>query len=355
MVERGGPSQVGSRPPSDPRAQTHPLERARAATTQSPISLTPVYDNGVNTPVNSKAASASVTTGTSQESISTLPQPSFSSTFAQDPRRAPPPQAHVMYQRSLQTYSSAPNLSRNQQQHPRTSVSTPSFSAIPSYPDKRSNTARKESVDSAGSDVTAFDTDDDTTPEQELDKRLKPSMLSPVVESPVRQRAAFDEPASPIKDLRYPRIPRPAAIARQAERAPKPRAALQINSTGPQPQPPQIAMTRDQLILEERSFLQSQSTSRASPEPNPSLLAKRRGDRTAGEMLQGGLKLSSDSANRAAPTSKNWRVLHSEEQPLQSPRKPKLLLDTRSTSASKRNSVGLTPTRRGGDLFLTVD
>jgi hypothetical protein len=185
-------------------------------------------------------------------------------------------------------------------------------------------------------------------------------MLSPVVESPVRHRAAVDEPASPIKDLRYPRIPRPAAIAKQAERAPKPRAALQVNTTGPQPQPPQIAMTRDQLVLEERSFLQSQSTSRSSPEPNPSLLAKRRGDRAAGEMLQGGLKLSSDAANRVAPASKSWRVLHSEEQPLQSPRKPKLVLDTKATSVknesvSNRNSVGLTPTIRGGDLFLTVD
>jgi hypothetical protein len=77
-------------------------------------------------------------------------------------------------------------------------------------------------------------------------------------------------------------------------------------------------------------------------------------------MLQGGLKLSSDSANKAAPISKNWRVLHSEEQPSRSPMKPKLVLDTRGTSVenenvSKRNSVGLTPTRRGGDLFLTVD
>jgi hypothetical protein len=346
MAERVGPSQVDSRPPSDPRAQTYELEGATAPATQSHIPLTPVYDNGVNTPVFDKAASANVITGPSQAFISSL-------------RRASPPQAHVTHQRSLQTYSSAPNLPRNQQQHPRTSASTPSF-ATTSYTDKRSNTARKESIDSAGSDVTAFETDDETTPEQEPDKRLKPPMLSPVVESPVRHRAALDEPVSPIKDLRYPRIPRPAAITRQAERAPKPRAALQINTTGPLPQAPQIAMTRDQLVFEERSFLQSQSTSQASPEPNPSLLAKRRGDRAAGEMLQGGLKLSSDSANRAAPISKNWRVLHSEEQPLRSPRKPKLVLDTRSPSVenenvSKRNSVGLTPTRRGEDLFLTVD
>jgi hypothetical protein len=353
MAERVGPSHVDSRLPNDPRTQTYELEGTPAAATQSHIPLTPVYDNGVNTPVYDKAASASVITGPSQAFISSL-------------RRASPPQAHVTHQRSLQTYSSAPNLpqtQQQQQQHPRTSASTPSFSATTSYTDKRSNTARKESIDSAGSDVTAFETDDDTTtPEQDLDKRLKPSMLSPVVESPVRHRAALEEPASPIKDLRYPRVPRPAAITKQAERAPKPRAALQINTTGPQPQRPQTAMTRDQLVLEERSFLQSQSTSQASPEPNPSLLAKRRGDRAAGEMLQRGLKLSSDSANRAAPISKNWRVLRSEEQPLQSPRKPKLVLDTRGTSVenenenvSKRNSVGLTPTRRGGDLFLTVD
>jgi hypothetical protein len=358
MAESVGPLQVASRLPSDPRVQTYELEGTTpAATTQSPISLTPVYDNGVNTPVNYKAASASVITGPSQASIFALPEPSSSLTFAQDPRRASP------HQRSLQTYSSAPNLTRNQQnqpQYPRTSASTPSFSATTTYTDKRSNTVRIGSVDSAGSGVTAFETDDDTTPEQELDKRLKPSMLSPVVESPVRHRAAVDEPTSPIKDLRYPRVPRPAAIAKQAERAPKPRAALQTNTTGPLPQPPQIAMTRDQLVLEERSFLQSQSTSRSSPEPNPSLLAKRRGDRAAGEMLQGGLKLSSDAANRAALTNKSWRVLNSEGQPLQSPRKPKLVLDTGGTSVknesvSNRNSVGLTPTIRGGDLFLTVD
>jgi hypothetical protein len=365
MTERVGSSQVGSHLPNEPRAQTYPLEGATAIATQPPIPLTPVYDNGVDTPVNNKAAFAGVITGPSQAFISTLPQPS-SLPFAQDPRRTSPGQGDVMHQRSLQTYSSAPNLTRNQpqqqqrqQQYPRTSASTPSFSATTTYTAKRPNTVRQGSVDSAGSDVTGFETDDDTTPEHELDKRLKPSMLSPVVESPVRHRAATDEPASPIRDLRYPRIPRPAAVAKQAERAPKPRAALQVNTTGPQPQRPQVAMTRDQLVLEERSFLQSQSTSRASPEPNPSLLAKRRGDRAAGELLQGGLKLSSDWANRPAPISKNWRVLHSEEQPLQSPRKPKLVVDTRETSVGsgsgwKRNSVGLTPTRRGGDLFLTV-
>src|SRR5205085_12050161 len=127
MAELVGPSQVGSRLPSDPHARMYTLEGATAAATQSHIPLTPVYDNGVNTRVNDKAASASVITGPSQAFISTLRQPS-SSTFAQDPLRASPPQVHVMPQRPLQTYSSAPNLPRNPQQYPRISASTPSFS-----------------------------------------------------------------------------------------------------------------------------------------------------------------------------------------------------------------------------------
>jgi hypothetical protein len=358
MAQRVIPLQIGSRPPIDPRAQMYALERATVAATKSPITLTPVYDNGVNTPIYDKLTST--IPGSSQAVASIIPQPYYSSSFAQDSRRAPPPQANVIHHRSLHTYSSAPNLPRNQQQqHPRSSASTPSLSATTSYTDKRSTTARKGSIDSAGSDVTTFDTDEDTTPEQELDGRLKPSTLSPVMESPARPPGTFDQPGSPIKDLQYPRVPRPAAIARQAERAPRPRAALKINTTGPQPQQPRMAMTRDQLVYDERSFLQSQSSSRASPEPTPMLLAKRTGDKPADQMLQGGLKLSSDSANRTAPKNRKWETLNPEEQPLQSPRRPKLVLDTRSPGvengrASKRNSVGLTPTRRGGDLFLTV-
>jgi hypothetical protein len=360
MAQRAIPLQIGSRPPIDPRAQMYALERATVAAIKSPITLTPVYDNGVNTPVYDKLTSASTIPGSGQAFTSILPQPYYSSSFAQDPRRTPPPQANVIHPRSLQKYSSAPNLPRNQQQqHPRSSASTPSLSATTSYTDKRSTAARKGSIDSAGSDVTTFDTDEDTTPEQEFDKRLKPSTLSPVMESPARPPATFGQQGSPIKDLQYPRVPRPAAIARQAERAPRPRAALQINTTGPQPQPPRMAITRDQLVHDERSFLQSQTSTRASPEPTSSLLTKSRGDKAGDQMLQGVLKLSSDSANRAAPKNRKWEAWDPEEQPLQSPRRPKLVLDTQSPSvengrASKRTSVGLTPTRRGGDLFLTV-
>jgi hypothetical protein len=118
-------------------------------------------------------------------------------------------------------------------------------------------------------------------------------------------------------------------------------------------------MTRDQLVRDERSFLQSQSTSPASPEPSVSLLAKRRGDKAADEMLQGGLKLSADSVNRTAPQYKKVPVTHPEDQLLLPPRKPNLMLDTRGPGveherASKRNSMDITPTIRGGDMFLTV-
>ena len=213
-------------------------------------------------------------------------------------------------------------------------------------------------MDSAGSDITNFDTDDDTTPEQEPDKRLKPSALSPVIESPARPPATFGYPGSPVRDLQYPRVPRPAAIARQAEKIPRPRAALQINTAGTRSQLPRIAVTRDQLVRNERSFLESQSSSQDSLEPSPSLLAKRREDKAAGQMMQGGLKLSSDAANRTAPNTRTWPVMNPEEQPLQSPRKPKLFLDTRgsgteSETSLKKNSI-LIPARRGGDLFLTV-
>lgn len=360
MAQRVVPPAVGSGPTIDPHAQMYALERATAAAAKSPITLTPIYDNGVNTPVYHQAMTNSIVPGSSEAINSTVPQPYSSSSFAQAPWRAPLPHANVVHQKSLQTYSSAPDLPRIQQQYPRSSASTPSLSATTGYTDKRSTTARKGSIDSAGSDVTTFETDEDTTPEQELDKRLKTSTLSPVMESPARQPATFSQPDSPIKGLQYPRVPRPAAVTRQAERPPRPRAALQINTAGPLPPLPRMAVTRDQLVHDERSFLQSQSTSRASPEPSVSLLAKRRGDKAADEMLQSGLKLSSDSANTMSRSHQKWQVTHPEDQLLQSPRKPKLMLDTRSPDvenerASKRTSIGLTPTRRGADLFLTVN
>lgn len=359
MVQRVVPPSIGSGPTLDPRIQMYAPERATAAVTKSPITLTPVYDNGVSTPVYEKAKSNSTVPSSSEAFISSVPQPYSSSLSDEAPWRAPSLQSNAVHHKPLQTYSSAPNLPRVQQPYPRSSASTPSLSATTNYTDKRSTTASKGSIGSAGSDVTTFETDEDTTPEQELDKRLKPSILSPVIESPARQPADFSQQGSPIKGLQYPRVPRPAAVTRQAERPPRPRAASQINAAGPLPQPLRMAMTRDQLVHDERSFLQSQSTSRASPEPSVSLLAKRRGDKAADEMLQGGLKLSSNSANRTAPNNRNLQVTHPDDQLLLSPRKPKLMLDTRGSGveherASKRTSIGLTPTRRGGDLFLTV-
>lgn len=313
---------------ADPRAQMYAIERAQAQAKRSQIPLTPVYDNGNPTPVYGRGAFGGAIPGSSDAAIPMVPPVYRPSTFASAYTQPQQPDYYnTMYQQYGQNPFTIPTLTQEPQNSHNTAYRQLTTAPINHRTSASSN--RRNPRDSASSDVTNFETDEDTTPEQELDKRLKPSLLSPVMESP---RRFPPQETSPIKDLQYPRVPRPAAVSRQAEKPSRPRAALQVDTTGP---PPRMELpSRDQLVRNERSFLQSESTS-----SGPSVLATWR--------RAPGLTLNSDAGNRA-PGPTRW--------PEQQKQKPKLLLDTSGSGVENgdRDTVGLTPTRRGRDLYLTV-
>ncbi len=399
MTQRMVPSRNDKRLSTDPRAQMYRLERAQVAASKGQIPLTPVYDNGNPTPVDhNKGAFDGVIPGSSDAVISVIPAPHRSSQFGSSSTIIPNYQQNAIRQQPRQNIPKAPILSQTPQ-YPRQpayrqqNAAPPSYASQPptSYP---SNRTRQHSRDSAASDITTFETDEDTTPESELDNRLKPPpILSPVIESPARLPAVFidnEKETSPIKDLQYPRVPRPAAISRQAEKPSRPRAGMDVDTRGPPPKM-NLPPTRDQLIRDGRSFLQSQSTSsaNASRGSSPSLLEKR------GRAAR--LTLNEVSINKPLAAQK-WKVIQPEQEqlrqhprteqqqprtpqqhprtpqmplqeqksprtPQQQPRtpqrKPKLALDTNGSDVENqrygdKDTVGLTPTRRGRDLFLTV-
>jgi hypothetical protein len=392
-------SRTGNGLPTDPRAQMYALERARESVGNSHMPLTPTYDNGNAEHWRGRDDPRAGRQSSRQQEMMRIPPPVYN------------PAAYASTEYSyVGQWPSEPNMP---------SISS-SMTALPNtapnqlrpggthYRDRsqtRAAPSRSHSVDSAASGVTSFDTDDDTAPEQELDRRLKPPMLSPVIESPARTRHdpsyAYDPQESPLRDLTYPRLPRSAAIARQADALARPLAAQYVNTTGPASESvPALAPapataprhSRAELVRQETSFFVSQSTSspstgvaRRDASPTPSLLAKRRGEEAAAR-----LEMRLWPAAAKLPSS-GWRVTVYEDEPQRAGvqegegegereraaarrEKPKLGLQTTGSSVEnlrvpaaegggregserrKRGSMSVTPTRhRSGELYLTVD
>lgn len=101
----------------------------------------------------------------------------------------------------------------------------------------------------------ATEIEEDVTPEQDLfdqpsvpqaPSRISPYPLANILPeymsmgpqralqpySDPHNQSTTSEPDSPIKGLRYPKIPRPAAVSRQAERVARPRAAAGVHTDG---------------------------------------------------------------------------------------------------------------------------
>ena len=343
-------SKAGNRSSGDLRSQMYALERARRASVKAPIPLTPVYDNGNHLPISRNSRSKAAYDGlspTREEPISSVTPayhpPSSASRLAR-PRSYH--RVHPTVQKEQPGFYAAPASLFGMPPagaSPGLQQSTVTSSSRYSHP--TSNSRHASSRYSAASDTTNFELDDDSTPEQETDKQLKPAMLSPVVESPVRKSNGFARGQSPIK---YPRVPPSASVSKQAESINRPRAGRLIDTAGPKPLP----LPRDALVRDGHSFLQTNTSSSRDQSPN-SLLVKRVGDKAAGQMLQGGLRLNSDAANKV-PNQK-WTIVHGERS-----RTPKLTLNTNENGVEngrpeEGNSIGLTPTIRGGDLYLFVD
>jgi hypothetical protein len=162
---------------------------------------------------------------------------------------------------------------------------------------------------------------------------------------------------SPIKDLRYPQIPRSAAISRQAEKQAQPRVGLGLATSSLSGAPPQ---SRDQFIRAGASFMQTDTTSSDGymsddtiewPVPPISETSPKKA--TAPNPLKARLETlrsNPSSANRGPParviTPSLNEVLASD------PKTVKVTVPQRSPSTKAR----LTPSKsKTGDLYLTVE
>lgn len=353
-------SRTGNGLPTDPRAQMYKLEQAKSA--NSKIPLTPVYDNG-NIPTTFGAILAPRENGFLHPGYSPQPQPQRnhdpnlqSHTVNQAPIAAqkskllpppppPPPPAHFQTIRARQ----APPMRRN----------------------------------SSASDSTNIEDDEDTTPEQENDKQLRPTPLSPVIESPRHfPSSPIERLTTPLKDLTYPSPPRSAAISKQAEKQARPRVVQFVDASGTGSPSRNLTSAapssrRERLVPDERSFLavassSSSSASRERGESPSSLLAKRKGDKAANQMLQRGLRLSSTAANanlRAPRAVDKGQVSSTQKDEGRgrngSDTENSMNMNTVLKTPPPKSGGGLksppvwtprlTPTRRGKDLFLQVE
>ncbi|KAL6247223.1 hypothetical protein RBB50_005566 [Rhinocladiella similis] len=210
-----------------------------------------------------------------------------------------------------------------------------------------------ERQSSISSNFTEFD--EDTTPEEmnrQLGLRANPPTSSAVIEKVTESYPAQD---SPIKDLRYPSIPRSAAISRQAE---KPARPAQLRS--PPVRFPRPTSQRDQLVRAEASFMQTDTTSSDGymsddtiewPVPPLSYSESRQTTMASSNLRPSLAQGSSNTANRRRPLSQMMSPSLNEVLVSQA-KSTKLAVPQRSPSSKAR----LTPSKsKSGDLYLTVD
>ena len=197
--------------------------------------------------------------------------------------------------------------------------------------------------------------EEDTTPEEvnkQLGLRANPPTPSIFTGKLVE---LYPSQESPIRDLKYPSIPRSAAVSRQAEKPAQPRSPPIVRL-------PLAGSTRDQLVRAEASFMQTDTTSSDGylsddtiewPVPPLSQADSRRGT-----MLSPGILKSNMAKVRSNATDGKRRPLSQMMSPslnevLSPEAKPtKLTVPQRSPSTKAR----LTPSKsKTGDLYLTVE
>ncbi|KAF7507366.1 hypothetical protein GJ744_010683 [Endocarpon pusillum] len=344
-------SRTGNGLPTDPRAQMYRLGQAKSVNDKIP--RTPVYDNG----------NVSMTLG----AILSPRQHGFL-------QPGHPSQAQRKYDPYLQDQKVAPNPIPAQtiKLLPPSPPPSPPPAHFEASSSRRAPPLRRGS---SASDATNIEDDEDTTPEQETDKQLRPRPLSPVLESPRHYSLSpIERLTSPVNDHAYPSPPRPAAISKQAEKQPRPRVVEFADTLGRTSSPlrtlTEVASRRDHLIQEERSLLSTASSSASSPlrkrDESPStLLAKRKGDRAADQMLQHGLRLSSSAANALSRSRYQANTQTETRARKGSDTENDNGINTVLMTPPPKGGQGLksppfwtpklTPTRRGEDLFLRVE
>ncbi|KIV97675.1 hypothetical protein PV10_01391 [Exophiala mesophila] len=208
------------------KAQRAPVER---------IPLTPTYDNGnISVPLSARGFGSP-----NYRSSPSRSEPVFIALKA--PEHQLPPSSSYANRKVLKKSRGAgppPTRTITPLIEPSEQLRT---APTPQYVPTRDMQRRSGSLSSELTEI-----EEDTTPE-ESDRQLELSAL-PRTEATGLQ--------SPLKDLRYPNIPRSAAVSRQAETPPMPKMQFNPSNRGMP-----LRLTRDQLIRAEASFMKTDSTS----------------------------------------------------------------------------------------------
>ncbi|KAK5205060.1 hypothetical protein LTR20_006421 [Exophiala xenobiotica] len=323
-----------------------PENSARTPTQAVRIPLTPTYDNGnvnIISPPRGFGSPPSRDPNAGEASQGGAPQISLSerrlapsSTYANRNvlRKNPPGRLPL---RAVNNQISAPMRQQQPAPPPAARVAVPALE-------------RPISVSSVYTEI-----EEDTTPEEvnkQLGLRANPPTPSIFTGKLVD---LYPGQESPIRDLKYPSIPRSAAVSRQAEKPAQPRSPPVVRL-------PLAQSTRDQLVRAEASFMQTDTTSSDGylsddtiewPVPPLSQVDSRRGT-----MLSPGILKSSMAKVRSNATDGRRQPLSQMMSPslnevLSAEAKPtKLTVPQRSPSTKAR----LTPSKsKTGDLYLTVE
>lgn len=223
---------------------------------------------------------------------------------------------------------------------------------------RRSNSRNSRTSEASDTSFETIEVEDDIGPSL-------PKQLSPIKETTVDK---FQAPGrSPVK---YPKLPRSASVSQDAEVIPAPRAARLYDSKTNRVAPETAAdNTRGRPAFQGLTniplFLTDSSSSRSrSSSPSSGLLAKRRGERVADKMEA---QFRSGTQARNEQGRPKWSVVNaaalgSDGKPTTNANLPRTPPGGVPPGSGKRHDGeqaprehNITPSRRGGDLFLNVD
>lgn len=325
-----------------------PEDKSKAVLLSAPMPLTPTYDNGninvvspprnLGSPPSTAAGTTETTQNQSQSSIPIIEHDlAPSSTYAaRNVLRKKPPSRLPL--RAINSQISEP-------------WKQPVSITVPPVARTAPVMERQNSVTSVYTEI-----EEDTTPdeiEKQLGLRANPPTPSII---PARGESPYSGQESPIKDLRYPAIPRSAAVSRQAEIPPRPRARFPIE------QPPQPRPTRSQLVRAEARFMPTDTTSSDGylsdetiewPAPPSSETSSRKPKPLTTSALKQSMEKVRTNAAGGGGGSLTPLFNPSLDEVLSSDsRRMRLAVPQRSPSTKAR----LTPSKsRNGDLYLTVE
>ncbi|KIW22170.1 uncharacterized protein PV07_12489 [Cladophialophora immunda] len=331
-------------PPPNLRLPALPESPAKSAGQTARIPLTPTYDNGNVDLSSPQTNSQSPTTSQLALPVAEHKLPASSMYANRSVLRKKPPARLPL--RVINTPLEEPLI------RPRNPPMPPQLAPPPPSVNRRT-IAVSRSLDRQSSASSVYtEIEEDTTPEEankQLGIKTNPATTS-IVPLDIHDISPVQE--SPIKDLRYPRVPRSAAISRQADRPAQLRSSFNLSPTSAfvPISTSTLRPTKDQLVRAELSFMQTDTTSSdgyLSDEiiefPIPPVSKVHR--KNLGE-----LRSNPSSGNKGPPLPALSPSLN--EVMSASTRTVNIMVPQRSPSSKAR----LTPSKSSsGDLYLTVE